>query len=232
MNLYDRITAAVLACSDDMAIAAPWAEECPYQCCDLSIEALAHLIGQGAHETGGYRYFEERLSGYTAKRLREVFSVYRNDPGLADIHAGDAVAIGNTAYAWRNGNGPPESGDGWRFIGRGVIPITGRANYKRAAGWVGQDLEENPELAAEPATAWIVAHDWMLNIRVSQRPLAEWARAGNAAAVTRGIKSDRLPPVEKYPDWVGFPVLGVSPLCREHDQLGLGLLLLPDLCGY
>ena len=34
--------------------------------------------------------------------------------------------IANIAYAGRNGNGNIESGDGWRFRGKGIIQVTGR----------------------------------------------------------------------------------------------------------
>ena len=37
--------------------------------------------------------------------------------------------IANIAYAGRNGNGNIESGDGWRFRGKGIIQVTGKDKY-------------------------------------------------------------------------------------------------------
>ena len=39
-------------------------------------------------------------------------------------------------------NGPEESGDGYRFCGRGLIQLTGRANYTKFANDLGMSIEE------------------------------------------------------------------------------------------
>lgn len=56
------------------------------------------------------------------------------------------------------------SGDGWRFRGRGLLQVTGRANYRAAGRAVGVDLEQNPELLEEPLLAALAAaHFWKAN---------------------------------------------------------------------
>jgi len=57
-------------------------------------------------------------------------------------------------------------GDGERYKGRGFIQITGRYNYRIAGKELGIPLEENPELAADPAIAAKVAV-WYWNKKVS-----------------------------------------------------------------
>src|SRR4030095_6570556 len=54
------------------------------------------------------------------------------------------------AYEGRRDLGNTQPGDGRRFKGRGLIQLTGRANYHALGGKLGVDLENNPEMAAEP----------------------------------------------------------------------------------
>ena len=53
--------------------------------------------------------------------------------------------------------GNTEPGDGVRYKGRGLIQLTGRANYCSFGRWLNISLEENPELASDPAIAVRVA---------------------------------------------------------------------------
>ena len=50
--------------------------------------------------------------------------------------------IANRVYANRMGNGPEESGDGWRYCGRGLIQLTGKDNYTNFAKAVGKTVDE------------------------------------------------------------------------------------------
>ena len=52
------------------------------------------------------------------------------------------------AYEGRRDLGNSQPGDGRRFKGRGLIQLTGRANYHTLGGKLGVDLENNPEMAA------------------------------------------------------------------------------------
>jgi putative chitinase len=62
-----------------------------------------------------------------------------------------------SAYEGRADLGNVEQGDGPRYRGRGWIQLTGRANYRAAGLDIGEDLETEPERAAEPEIAWRVA---------------------------------------------------------------------------
>lgn len=113
----------------------------------VSRNGVCMLVAQGSHESG-FVAKEENLN-YSAKRLSEVWpnryalnGVKGKPNELALKIAGNPELIANHTYADRMGNGSVESGDGWRFRGRGFIQLTGRANYTAFGKSVGMTAEE------------------------------------------------------------------------------------------
>lgn len=86
------------------------------------------------------------------------------------------------AYEGRRDLGNTEPGDGRRFKGRGMIMITGRANYSDAGSDLGLDLIDSPERAAEPEVAARVAA-WYWR----KKGLNDLADAGKFDSITRRI---------------------------------------------
>lgn len=78
--------------------------------------------------------------------------------------------------------GNTEPGDGQRYLGRGVVQLTGRGNYYRAGHSLGLDLEGNPEVAALPDVVWRTAC-WYWNTKA----LSAAADAGDFEATVKGI---------------------------------------------
>ena len=107
----------------------------------------AHFFAQTAHETGGFKAFSENLN-YSAQGLQGIFGKYF--PGtLEESYARNPEKIANRVYADRMGNGNEASGDGWKFRGRGALQLTGKANYKAFADYLGKpEIMENPDLVA------------------------------------------------------------------------------------
>jgi len=107
----------------------------------------AHFFAQTAHETGGFKAFSENLN-YSASGLQGIFGKYF--PGtLEESYARNPEKIANRVYADRMGNGNEASGDGWKYRGRGALQLTGKANYKAFADYLGkQEIMENPDLVA------------------------------------------------------------------------------------
>lgn len=56
-------------------------------------------------------------------------------------------------YEGRKNLGNVNPGDGPRYKGRGIIQLTGRANYRQVGAHLGLDLENHPELAETPEVA-------------------------------------------------------------------------------
>lgn len=90
---------------------------------------ISHFLAQVIHESGGFRW------------LREIW-------GPTDIQR---------RYEGRKDLGNIQPGDGKRFMGRGVIQLTGRANYTQFSQAVGVDFVHQPELLEQPPYAVMVA---------------------------------------------------------------------------
>jgi len=56
--------------------------------------------------------------------------------------------IANMVYGGRMGNGDKNSGDGWRYKGRGFIQLTGKINYKAFGDYIGVNVCADPNLIA------------------------------------------------------------------------------------
>ena len=107
---------------------------------------LAHFLAQCAHESGGFKTVTENLN-YSAEGLKKIFPKYF--PGnLNESYARKPEKIANRVYGGRMGNGPEESGDGWKFRGRGYIQLTSRSNYAEFDKLVPEDIIANPDLVA------------------------------------------------------------------------------------
>ena len=85
-----------------------------------------HYLSQIAHESAEMRYSEELASGkaYDTGKL--------------------AIKLGNT---------PQADGDGQKYKGRGLIQLTGLANYKDYKKYCGFDVVADPKLLAKPVGA-------------------------------------------------------------------------------
>lgn len=86
------------------------------------------------------------------------------------------------AYEGRKDLGNVYAGDGVRYKGRGIFQLTGRANYRAYGALLGLDLENNPELAADPETSVRVACEYW-----KQKGLNGWADRDDVNEITRRI---------------------------------------------
>lgn len=136
---------------------------------------LAHFLAQTLEETGGYVIFVES-GNYSATRMCEVWPSRFHSVAEAAPYAHNAEKLFNNVYANRMGNGPPASGDGYRYRGRGILQTTGREAYAKYGKRCGVDFEGNPDLIYEAEHALKPA-------------LAEWTDSGcNALADADNIR--------------------------------------------
>lgn len=147
----------------------------------------AAFLAQAAHESIGFTRLQENLSYSTPERLMEVFK--GRFTGLADAaqYLRQPEKLANRVYANRLGNGDTSSGDGWRFRGRGLFQLTGRANYMAAGDGLGTDYKANPDLVAEPPdAAFTAAWYWAVG------NLNAMADVGQIDVITRRINGPAM----------------------------------------
>ena len=107
---------------------------------------LAHFLSQCAHESGNFRATVENLN-YSSDRLKQVFPKYFPN-NLSESYAKKPEKIASRVYGNRMGNGDEQSGEGWKFRGRGLIQLTGKYNYERFSTFIGEDCVNNPDLVS------------------------------------------------------------------------------------
>ena len=107
---------------------------------------IAAFLAQCAHESGNFTATKENLN-YRPETLVKLFSKYFDLPTAQKYCAlpNKQEAIANKIYANRMGNGDEASGDGYRYCGRGLIQVTGKANYTDFA----DSLQITPQEASE-----------------------------------------------------------------------------------
>jgi putative chitinase len=179
---------------------AKWLEAVQKTCDEFEIntpQRVASFIAQTAHESGGYTMLTENLN-YRAATLAACwpnrFAVLGADKkpvkengklvpsGVANSIAGKPELIANLVYSSRMGNGPAESGEGWKYRGRGLKQLTGKDNYTRCGTALGLDLVSNPDLLLEPmAAARSAGWFWKSN------NLSTFADAGDIKGMTKKI---------------------------------------------
>jgi putative chitinase len=131
---------------------------------------LAHFLAQILHESGALTLQVENLN-YSAARLPVVWPKRFKPRGPLDAaaFANNPEKLANEVYGGRMGNDRP--GDGFRYRGRGLMQLTGRASYREAAGIVRGFNAAAPDFESEPDL--VFSATWALPIAA-----AEWEAKG------------------------------------------------------
>jgi putative chitinase len=126
-----------------------------------SPQVLAHFLAQCAHESGNFRYTRENLN-YSADALLKTFPKYFSKDTAQSVERKPEL-IANIVYSNRMGNGDKQSGDGWKYRGRGYIQLTGKSNYVAFGKYISVDLLNNPDLVASKYP--LLSAAWYFEIR-------------------------------------------------------------------
>ena len=121
---------------------------------------LAFILGSIAYETGDFRVQIENMSYGSAERISAIWRREFPTPESAAAYVNNPEALANRIYGKRLGN--TEEGDGFRYRGRGMVSLTGRANYRKYGQIIGVDLEAQPDLMLKPEIGARVAFEQFL----------------------------------------------------------------------
>jgi putative chitinase len=119
-------------------------------------QRAAAFLAQTGHESGGLNLTEENLH-YKAATLSRLWPRLFPADVAEQYAAQGPQAIGSRAYGGRMGNGPEETGDGFRYRGRGLIQLTGKDNYAACGDALGMDLISDPDQVAQNPVAVLSA---------------------------------------------------------------------------
>jgi putative chitinase len=161
----------IVAAGVKQATAEKWADAVANACAEFGIDTpqrIAGFLSQCAHESAGFERLQENLN-YSADGMAGIwpkrFAVLgpdkkpvkkdgKNQPNkfALALHRKPEM-IANVVYSSRMGNGPTESGEGWRYRGRGLKQLTGKDNHRACSAGLGVDLVSNPDMLLEPVYA-------------------------------------------------------------------------------
>lgn len=113
---------------------------------------IAGFISNTAHESGGFKFVKENLN-YSAASLMRVWPTRFPTVEIAQRYAMQPEKIANRAYADRMGNGDEASQDGSKFLGRGLIQLTGKNNYVAYSMACDNEALQHPEIVEQPKYA-------------------------------------------------------------------------------
>jgi putative chitinase len=152
---------------------------------DISnVKRQAAFLGQCAHESGNFKTLQENLN-YSAEGLMKTWPSRFPNKEVADQYARQPAKIAGKVYNGRLGNTSEEEAS--KYLGRGLIQLTGKENYERCGSAIGVDLVGQPNLLVEPNYAAMSA-GWFWN----KKGLNELADQQEHGQITKRINGGTL----------------------------------------
>lgn len=160
-----------------------------------TLRRLRYFLAQTSYESSYYSSLTESMYYSTPERIAQVWPTRFNANGIgrgplnASLYTRSTEKLANEVYGGRMGNTHP--GDGFKYIGRGAIQLTGKDNYKRCSLELFEDLRlvENPTLVA--TTYPLLTAGWFWNTN-NLNALADKDEYTNVTARITGASGTRL----------------------------------------
>jgi putative chitinase len=149
-----------------------------------TLKRQAAFIGQCAHESANFKTLEENLN-YSAEGLMKTWPSRFPTKEVADQYARQPAKIAGKVYNGRLGNTSEEEAS--KYLGRGLIQLTGKENYERCGLAIGIDFLSDPNLLLDPRYAAMSA-GWFWN----KKGLNELADAQEHGQITKRINGGTL----------------------------------------
>jgi putative chitinase len=147
---------------------------------------VAAFVAQCAHESADFTILSENLN-YSSDALNKLFGKYFVRAGRdATPYHRKPELIANVIYANRMGNGDTNSGEGYKFRGRGPIQLTGKDNYWKFANDFFEDPEtvmDDPDLVTDDVPTSLYSALWFWN----KNNLNKYADSGDIKGMTKVI---------------------------------------------
>ena len=139
----------------------------------------ACFIGQCSHESGNFKILQENLN-YSAEGLMKTWPSRFPTKEIADQYARQPAKIAGKVYNGRLGNTSEE--EAAKYLGRGLIQLTGKENYEHCGSSLDVDLLSNPDWLFNPKYAALSA-GWFWN----KKGLNSLADASDLETMTKRI---------------------------------------------
>lgn len=149
---------------------------------------ISMFLAQAVHESGHLTRFDENLMYTKAESLLKTFP--KDFKNLADAtgYVKQPQRIANRVYQNQNGNGPEASGDGWKFRGRGIFQLTGRANFTSFAKANPEvDAVNKPETLSNPYEA-VLSACWYWH----SKGLNKYADIGDIVGCSKAVNGGKI----------------------------------------
>ena len=144
----------------------------------------ACFIGQCQHESGNFKVLQENLN-YSAEGLMKTWPSRFPTKEIADQYARNPEKIAGKVYNGRLGNTSEE--EAAKYLGRGLIQLTGKENYANCGSGLGVDLVGHPDWLLDPKYAALSA-GWFWN----KKGLNDLADTGDYETMTKRINGGTL----------------------------------------
>jgi predicted chitinase len=186
-----------------------------------SIKKAAYLLATASVESGYSlsRWEADYACGkygvpYDGKPCQKAMDYYASEKGKQ-----------NYFNLGTDSNGVP-------YIGRGLIQLTGKSNYKLYGDTIGVDLVKNPDEALKPETSYKIASAYMNKHKKNGKTTFEWVEAGdltNARKTVNGGNKSLNEVNTAYKKWVDVltKTAKVTPKkLKIQEGLSLGLIMI------